>query len=125
MTAIETDAVPETETEGRIFTYEEALRTFPRVREITADAVAQVQGMFARVQSQEELDRRRDELDGAAEEVVDRWARRVEGLGCEVKGLWLVDWDSGAGYYCWRWPEESLSHFHGYDDGFAGRVTIQ
>jgi hypothetical protein len=39
--------------------------------------------------------------------------------------VWLVDWDSGAGYYCWRYPEESLGHFHGYQEGFAGRVPIQ
>jgi len=36
-----------------------------------------------------------------------------------------VDFDSGAGYYCWKWPEESLSFFHGYQEGFAGRIRLQ
>jgi len=25
--------------------------------------------------------------------------------GLEVKGLWLVDFDNGSGYYCWRYPK--------------------
>ena len=33
--------------------------------------------------------------------------------------------DNGRGYYCWCWPEEQLEYFHGYDEGYAGRVRIQ
>ena len=53
------------------------------------------------------------------------WVRAMEALGVEVEGRWLVDFDHGRGYYCWRWPEERLDYFHGYDEGFAGRVRIQ
>jgi hypothetical protein len=49
----------------------------------------------------------------------------MEAFGADVKGLWLVDFDNGSGYYCWRWPEPELAHFHGYDEGFSGRVRIQ
>ena len=108
----------------RIFTYEEALDTFPLVRRLTREAVLQVESIFQRVQSQEELDDRQAELESATQSIVDAWAAQIEGLGCEVKGLWLVDFDSGAGYYCWRYPEESLAHYHGYDEGFTGRVPI-
>lgn len=111
--------------DAQVFTYEEALTLFPRVREITADAVLQLQSLYSRVQGQEELEQRREELDAASRRLVEEWMERVEALGCEVKGLWMVDWDSGAGYYCWRWPEESLSHFHGYEEGFAGRMPLQ
>ena len=60
----------------------------------------------------------------AYQEIVNQWAQRVTALGCEVKGAWLVDWDNGDGYFCWRYPEETISHHHGYDEGFAGRVAI-
>ena len=42
----------------------------------------------------------------------------MEALGAEVKGVWLVDFDNGSGYYCWRWPETAIDHFHGYEEGF-------
>ena len=49
----------------------------------------------------------------------------ISRLGIEVKGLWLIDFDSGAGYYCWRHPETGLHFFHSYEDGFRGRMPIQ
>ena len=67
----------------------------------------------------------RAEIDARIQALVERWAKEMEALGAEVKGVWLVDFDNGSGYYCWRWPEERLEYFHGYDDGFAGRSRIQ
>ena len=60
------------------------------------------------------------ELDG----VVAVWMDQAQGLGLEVKGLWLVDFDNGDGYYCWKYPEGAILHYHGYDEGFAGRMKI-
>ena len=65
------------------------------------------------------------ETDEARHQVVEEWARQIVALGAEIKGLWLVDFDSGAGYYCWKYPEPSLGHFHGYEEGFSGRVPLQ
>jgi len=105
----------------RIFSYDEALNTFPLVRDLTAAAVRQIDALLG---GGEELEVRRDELEEARERIVRAWAREVTALGCEVKGVWLVDWDSGDGYYCWRFPEPSISHFHTYDEGFAGRIPL-
>jgi hypothetical protein len=110
--------------EPRTFSYEEALALLPPVREITAAAVGQIEALYNRVQSREEAERRSAELELAVDEIVQAWARKVGGLGCQVKGLWLVDWDSGDGYYCWRYPEETIGYFHSYEEGFAGRVPI-
>ena len=35
-----------------------------------------------------------------------------------------VDFDNGDGYYCWKCPEVTILHYHCYDEGFAGRMTI-
>ena len=108
----------------KLFTYEEALSLFPAIRDLTASAVRQVEALFNRVQSREEMEVRQEELQGTYQRIIDAWTDEVVSLGCEVKGLWLVDWDSGDGYYCWRYPEESLAYFHSYEDGFSGRVPI-
>jgi len=108
----------------RIFTYDEALATLPLVREVTTTAIRQIEAIYSRVQSREELERRQEELEGTVNRIVEAWAEEIGSFGCEVKGLWLVDWDNGEGYYCWRYPEDSIGFFHGYEDGFKGRVPV-
>ena len=111
--------------ERRIFTLTEARELLPTVRRLTADAVQEADALAVRLEQIEENDPRRDRLGASLNDVVAGWARRLQDLGVEVKGLWLVDFDNGEGYYCWAYPEDSLSHYHGYEDGFAGRMTIQ
>lgn len=96
---------------GRIFTLDEARALLPKVKEVTADAV-------------ERYGRLPDEMEDARLEVVKGWARALQELGLEIKGMWLVDFDSGAGYYCWKYPEPALNHFHSYEEGFAGRLPL-
>ncbi len=97
----------------KTFSYEDAAALLPEVQRLTADAVREVEALPGEAP--------RDQ----GQEIVTRWAEAVMRLGIEVKGLWLVDFDSGSGYYCWKYPEESLQYFHGYEDGFGGRVKLQ
>ncbi len=108
----------------RTFSYEDALNTFPQVRDLTTAAIRQIEAMLNRVQSRDELEARKEELQSAYERIVQAWVEEVSSVGCEVKGLWLVDWDCGDGYYCWRFPEDSISHYHGYEEGFDDRVPV-
>ena len=112
------------EPDERIFTYEEALDTFPAIRDLTDRAIHQIRALYNGIQSRDEMERRQNELEAATSEVIEVWTEEVSSVGCLVKGLWLVDWDCGNGYYCWRYPEASIGHFHGYDDGFDGRMPI-
>jgi hypothetical protein len=95
----------------RIFSYEEATALLPRVQQVTEAAV-------------ERLNELPDEDADEHQRVVMEWAESLLGLGLEVKGLWLVDFDSGGGYYCWKHPEPALEYFHGYEEGFDGRVKL-
>jgi hypothetical protein len=95
----------------RIFSYEEAVTLLPEVKRLTADAVERVEQI-----AEDQVDQ--------AQDIVAEWARKILDLGIEVKGLWLVDFDSGGGYYCWKHPEPALEYFHSYDEGFPGRVKL-
>jgi hypothetical protein len=97
----------------RIFSYEEAMELLPAVQELTSVAVA-------RIEELDEEETSTDEYQG----IIQEWADGVLKLGIEVKGLWLIDFDSGSGYYCWQYPEPSLQYFHGYEDGFGGRIKL-
>ena len=103
----------------------EALASFPRVRQLTVGAVRQVEAVYQGVRGQAEAESRQAELEVAVQGIVEQWSERVIALGCEVKGLWLVDFDNGSGYYCWKHPEPTLDYYHTYEEGFAGRVRIQ
>lgn len=107
----------------RIFTFEEARTLLPAVRERTREALEAL--AQAEAGGGEETEETPDQLERTAARILEEWARDVTALGIEVKGPWLVDFDCGGGYWCWRWPEETLEFFHGYEEGFAGRVRIQ
>jgi regulator of sirC expression with transglutaminase-like and TPR domain len=108
-------AAPEAPTNRKIFTLEEARALLPRVRAATADAASR----YARLGDGGEA------VEGERQEILQTWARDMSALGVEIKGAWLVDFDSGAGYYCWKYPEPALEYFHGYEEGFAGRLPLQ
>ncbi len=98
----------------KIFTYEDASALLPEVQRLTREAVERADALDESTATGDDYQR-----------IVQEWAEAVMSLGIEVKGLWLVDFDNGSGYYCWHHPEESLQYFHGYDEGFRGRVKLQ
>ncbi len=111
--------------DGHRWSLETARAILGEVRRHTARAVEAVDALEARRSelAPDDPDRRRVERDLA--QAIAGWVRAMEALGVEVKGAWLVDFDNGRGCYCWRWPEEDLRYFHGYEEGFAGRTRIQ
>ena len=108
-----------------IFSLEQARALLPQVKHLTADAVRRAEALASQLYGLAEDDPQHVSLSAVLREVVDGWADEVRALGLEAKGLWLVDFDNGQGYYCWSYPEPTISHYHAYDDGFAGRMSIQ
>jgi hypothetical protein len=103
-------------TPKRTFTYDEACSLMPEVRRLTDLAFQRFQALGHHGPIV---------VESPAGQIVQQWAQDVSALGAEVKGLWLVDFDNGSGYYCWQHPEAGLHHYHSYDVGFQGRMRIQ
>jgi hypothetical protein len=111
----------------RVFTLEEARALMPQVKAITNPACKLSASFAEEIQEAETRgdDKRTEELRNRLHGLVESWAAGVVELGAEVKGLWLVDFDSGDGYWCWAYPEEELSHWHSYEGGFGSRVPLE
>jgi hypothetical protein len=105
--------------EKKIFSYDEAAAMLPEVQRLTEEAYRKVEALGAIAAGGSNA-----ETDGKLNDIVNDWARTLVERGLEVKGLWLVDWDNGSGYYCWRYPEDGLHYYHSYEEGFGGRMRI-
>ncbi|MCE3009459.1 MAG: DUF2203 domain-containing protein [Proteobacteria bacterium] len=110
----------------RQFTIEEARSLLPVIYRITEDAQKELRFLVNRMDalkgSQPLLIA---EIEEEISRLVDRWNSKIEKLGGTPKGVWLADFDSGKGYYCWKFPENDIKFHHGYQDGFSGRVSIE
>jgi len=109
----------------KVFSITEARELLPILRRITDEANFRIKGLIALLETQRD---RNSEKSKALEEKINshvsEWQTKVAKLGAEGKGLWLVDFDCGTGYFCWKFPEANLEHFHGYTEGFQARVKV-
>ncbi len=109
----------------RIWSLEEARAVLPQVIEITENSIRQsgviAKGLEDAILPENEQERREDELQA----ILNKWAASVMEIGGEVKGLWLVDFDNGQGYWCWKFGEDNILFEHGYETGFQGRRPIE
>lgn len=64
------------------------------------------------------------ELEKRIDQNIQTWNQKVERLGGISRGLWLVDFDAGDGYYCWKYPEAEIAYWHEYKSGFTGRKPL-
>ena len=110
---------------GRIFTKQEAEKLLPRVREMTQICEEQVSELQRSVDLEEVSSKQKREVMHQIDYKVNDWAQNVTSLGIHVKGLWLVDFDSGDGfYYCWKLGEDQIDFMHGYGETYADRKPV-
>jgi len=109
---------------ARVFTLEEARAALPNVQTLTRPVFELASSLAEELQVSEDRqdDARVEALQGRLEALMESWAEAVRDLGPDVKGPWLVDFDSGDGYWCWAYPEIELSYWHSYEGGFRSRV---
>jgi hypothetical protein len=127
----------------KYFTLAEANRTLPLVRRIVGDIVArypewrelvhryELAAAGARPEwgeSEEQLALRR-RIDAVAGEI-NGYLLELEQIGCVLKGFepGLVDFygklEGRDVFWCWRYGEERIEHWHELAAGYAGRQPI-
>lgn len=109
-----------------VLDFARASQLLPLVYKITVDADQELQNLTSKLQ-QQKLNYKTQEVaetEDQIQKLVGRWESKILKLGLEPKGIWLVDFDAGNGFYCWKYPELELKFWHGYKDGFSGRRPI-
>ncbi|MCB0364035.1 MAG: DUF2203 domain-containing protein [Bdellovibrionaceae bacterium] len=108
-----------------IFSLAQAEGLLPVIRRITQDYSQRVEALMGRLEAlnpqSEQVVPMEEEING----LIQGWHEKVKKLGAVPKGLWLVDFDCGDGYFCWKYPEGGIDYWHSYNDGFSGRVPIE
>lgn len=108
-----------------VFSLDEAKRILPIVRRITLEFSAKVELLIARLET---LQLTQTDticaLEKQVNDLIQIWNDKIRKLGAEPRGLWVVDFDNGSGYYCWKHPETEILYWHAYEDGYSGRKPL-
>ena len=102
----------------RAFTLAEAEALFPLVRRLTQAAYQDLEPVRRSLEAMVPTNPLIQDVERQYEAIVKRWVGKMERLG-------LVDFDTGDGYLCWKFPELRIGHYHGYHGGYSSRVPLR
>ncbi len=109
----------------RVYSLGQAQDILQLVYRMTEDASKQAKYLMGCLEAlPDKKSERAQEYQEQINVIITRWQNKIERLGAKPKGLWLVDFDNGQGFFCWKFPETQISFHHGYQDGFTGRKMI-
>ena len=108
-----------------VFELQEARAILPVVRRITHEFSAKVELLIARLET---IQLNQTEticaLEAQVNGLIQTWNDKIRKLGADPRGLWVVDFNCGDGYYCWKYPENDILYWHSLEDGYSGRKPI-
>lgn len=108
------------------FTLENAQEILPLIYMITEKAQSQVRHLMSQIEAMKNVPQSRlQSMESEIQSHIDTWQKKIQKLGGHPKGYWLVDFDNGEGYFCWKFPEKEIKYSHGYKEGFTGRKEIE
>ncbi|MBL7688061.1 MAG: DUF2203 family protein [Bdellovibrionaceae bacterium] len=107
-----------------VFNLSEARAVLPVVSRLTKQYSERVQNLIKEIEGLKTESPRADLLESEAGRLIQEWQSKIQKLGGLPKGMWIVDFDSGDGYFCWKFPEKSIQYWHHYRDGFTKRVVL-
>ena len=108
------------------FCLDRAKNVLSVIRRFTQEYSAKVDQLIGRLEAQDPTNSVVvADCEEQIDELIQTWNGKVRKLGAVPRGLWLVDLDSGDGFFCWKFPESDLLYWHGYEEGFTKRIPIE
>ena len=111
--------------DSKLYVLAEASELLPVIRKITANAYGQLSRLNEQLELMLLCDPRRSVVVDEYEKVVRKWVASITRLGAIPNGLWRVDFDTGEGFLCWRFPELKIGYFRDYDCEFDDRQSVK
>ena len=111
--------------DSKLYVLEEVSELLPVVRKITENSYERLSMLDERLELMLLCDPRRTVIAVEYEKIVRKWIANITRLGAIPNGLWRVDFDTGEGYLCWRFPELKVAHFRSYDCDFDDRIPVK
>ena len=111
--------------DSKLYVLAEASELLPVVRKVTENAYKRLSRLDERLELMLLCDPRRAALADEYEKIVRKWIASITRLGAIPNGLWRVDFDTGEGYLCWRFPELKIGYFRDYDCEFDDRMSVK
>ncbi len=112
-------------TDCKLYVLAEASELLPVVRKITESAFERLSKLDERLELMLLCDPRRTAIVDEYEKIVRKWVASITRLGAIPNGLWRVDFDTGEGFLCWRFPELKIGYFRDYDCEFDDRIPVK
>jgi hypothetical protein len=111
---------------ARQYSLTQAQEMLPLIYSITEKAHSQVRHLMTQIEAMKNVPQTRLQMmETEIQTHIDNWQKKIQKLGAHPKGYWLVDFDNGHGYFCWKFPEKEIKYHHGYKEGFTGRKEIE
>lgn len=108
-----------------LFSKKEVDHVLPVIYRITVNYSKTVEALITRLETlNSDQTETIKELEEQINTLIKSWHVKIRKLGGAPKGLWLVDFDCGDGYFCWKYPEPEILYWHSYQDGFSKRVPL-
>ena len=111
--------------DSKLYVLTEASELLPVVRKVTENAYNRLSKLDDRLELMLLCDPRRTPIADEYEKIVRKWIASITRLGAIPNGLWRVDFDTGEGYLCWRFPELKIGYFRGYSCEFDDRKSVK
>ncbi len=110
---------------SRVFTADEAQDLLGIIYKITKHHSELVKGLIGKVDvRQKSNDPESWKLEQEINVHIETWKNKVQKLGLVPRGLWIGDFPTEDGYYCWKFPEQKINYWHSKTDGYSKRVSI-
>lgn len=109
----------------RVMSRAEAQRLIPVIIKMTERTQREVQVLVQKLELVRQVDdNQANRIENQIDDVMNVWRDQVSRLGGKPKGIWIVDFDNGEGYFCWKYPEREIRCEHGYNEGYPSRKEL-